>query len=321
MAEPGAAYKGRNSSPIRFDWKVFIWCFLIAAILWLLTALNEQYTSNAISVKVHYQNIPRDRVFVKPLPEEFKLSVNAKGWDLMSYYFKGMDVINIDLNDYAKQDVILSKRLAPTMQEQLSQKIVITDIYPESISLQKAPKIYKKVPVKLNMAVTYERQYNLGDEIHYTPDSITVSGPATAVNGINYVETELLKLKDINKPLNVPVKLKNPAAQNIYYSAKEVQVNIPLYQLTEQVTTIPVTIINSKLKYPIHLIPRKVTLTYQTSLNRFNQIDSTLFEAIVDGSKIDTSRRQLLKVDVISQPKFTYNLHIRPEYVDYIINK
>jgi YbbR domain-containing protein len=321
MAEPGAAYQGRNNSPIRFDWKVFIWCFLIAAILWLLTALNEQYTSNTISVKVHYLNLPKDKVFVKPLPDEFKLSVNAKGWDLMSYYFKGMDVINIDLNDYARQDVILSKRLVPTMQQQISQKIVITDIYPESISLTKAQKIFKKVPVKLNMAVSYEKQYDLGDEIKYSPDSIIVSGPATAVNGIKYVETEVLKQDHVNKAIVASVKLKAPATQNIFYNARDIKVEIPVYQLTEQVTTIPVTVINSKLNYPIRLIPRKVTLTYQTSLNRFNQIDSTLFEAIVDGSKIDTSRRQLLKVDIISQPKFTYNLHIRPEYVDYIINK
>jgi YbbR domain-containing protein len=314
------AFKGKPTFNFRTEWKIFAWCFIIAAILWLLTSLNEQYTSSII-IKARYVNIPKDKVFIKPLPEEFKVMVTAKGWDLMSHYFrKNYEFITIDLNDYRKTDVLVTRRLQDNFQQLIAQKITIGEVFPETISLAREEKNTKKVPVRLVQDISYKNQYGLGGEITYSPDSVVISGPTSVIKAIDHVDTENEILKDLDKTASADVKLKDPELKNVQYSVNSVKVQIPVYQLTEQNAEVPIEIINQQ-NGRLKLIPAKVSVIYQAPINKYSQIDSAQFQVIVDGSQVDTAARQPLKVQMISSPRYTYNIHLKPDYVDYLINK
>jgi YbbR domain-containing protein len=315
------AFKGKSSFNFRSEWKIFAWCFIIAAILWVLTALNEQFSSS-ISIKARYINYPKDKVFIKPLPEEFKVMVTAKGWDLIGQHFrKNSEFITIDLNDYKKTEVLITRRLQDNFQQLMAQKIIIGDVFPETISLQKEEKESKKVPVHLNQEIVCKNQYGLGGEVSFSPDSITISGPASVIKGIDRVETEISSLKDLDKPSAIDVRLKDPEFKNINYSVNTVKVQIPVYQLIEQKTEVQLEILNLKNDPGIKLIPSKVSVIYQAPINKYAQMDSVQFQVMVDGSQIDTLAKQPLKVQLVSTPKYTYNLQLKPDYVDYVINK
>jgi YbbR domain-containing protein len=314
-------FKGKAPFNFRTEWKIFAWCFFIAAILWLLTSLNEPYATSII-VKARFINYPKDKVFIKPLPEEFKVMVNAKGWDLMSHYFrKNSEYITIDLNDYRRTDILISRRLQDNFQQVIAQKITIGDVFPETISLMKEEKSSKKVPVHLVQDFSYKKQFGLGGEITYTPDSVMVSGPASVIKAIDHVDTENPSVKDLNTSTSLDVKLKDPEFKNISYSINTVKVQVPVYQLTEQQVEVPVEIINQQSSGKLKLIPGKISIVYQAPVNKYAQIDSAQFQAIVDGSQVDSSAKQPLKVQLISSPRFTYNIQLKPDYVDYLISK
>ena len=311
----------RSKGGFRTEWKIFAWCFIVAAVLWLFTALNEQYTSS-ITVAAKYINLPKDKVFIKPLPDEFKIMVTAKGWDLMSNYFrKKAESITVDLNDYRKTDVLITRRLQDRFALLMSQKITIGEVFPETISLLKDEKGSKKVPVHFIQDITCRDQFGFGGEITYTPDSVIVTGPASIVKTIDHVDTEDQLIKGLDKVSTYEVKLKEPEPKNLTYNPNKISAVIPVYQLTEKKISVPVEVINYSKKDTLKLIPEKVSVIYQAPVNKFNTIDSTQFQAIIDGSQIDTSAREPLKIQLITQPKYTYNIRLNPDFVDYIIKK
>jgi len=305
----------------RSEWKNFLWCFVAAAVLWLFTALNEQYTSSII-VAAKYINYPKDKVFLRPLPDNFKLMITAKGWDLMSnYYQRKAESITIDLNDYRKTDVLIVKTLQDKFSLLMSQKITIGDVYPETISLIQDEKGSKKVPVRLKLDIGYKDQFGLGGEISYTPDSITITGPDSILRGIDHVDTRSEIMKNLERVSNYDINLKDPDPKNITYSPDIIKVQIPVYQLSEKKIIIPVQVINKPLSDTFQLIPVKVSVIYQVPVNKYSMIDPSQFQAIVDGSQIDTINREPLKVQLITQPKYTYNIRLNPDFVDFLIKK
>jgi len=305
----------------RSEWKNFVWCFVAAAVLWLFTALNEQYTSS-ITVGAKYLNYPKEKVFLRPLPDNFKLMITAKGWDLMSNYFRRKaESVTIDLNDYRKTDVLVTRTLQDKFAMLMSQKISLGDVFPEIISLVQDEKGSKKVPVHLKLDIGFKEQFGLGGEISYTPDSVIVSGPDSIIKYLNHVDTKSMTFRNLDRVSGYEINLKDPDPKNISYSQEIIKVQIPVYQLSEKKISIPVQIINRQNVDTLQLIPASVSIIYQIPVNKFTMIDPAQFQAIVDGSQIDTSNREPLKIQLITQPRYTYNVRLNPDFVNYLIKK
>lgn len=305
---------------LKSEWKVFFWCLITSFFLWYLTALNETYSSY-LDLRVHYSNVPQNRVFVNPLPEKIRAAVLAKGWDLLAYRLGGKhEDVSIDLSDYQKQNYILTRNIKVAIQQQLPPKITLNELYPDTISLAAARSMRKKLPVNLKLDIHFKPQFGLGGEIAYQPDSVYVNGPENIVSQMKEVSTQPLKLKDLDEPVKTQIALKKPLRTNIAYSTGQIKVEIPVYQLTEGNVNIPIEVVNPEIQ-GIKLIPSSVKIKYQTSLNLFKSITPDMFEAIADVSNIDSSRQIPIKVQLISKPKNVYNIKLDPEYINYIISK
>ena len=261
-------------------------------------------------------------VFVRPLPEALKLSVYGKGWDLLGLALRPASKgVTIDLKDYAFRNFIVAKRLQYSLQQQLSPKLAITDIRPDTLFLQTESKKLKKVPVHLNVGISFKEHFAMGDEITFSPDSVVVSGPAVLIDSIKNIETERLSLANLAQVTTLDIPLAKPFQSNMIFSHKKVHVTIPVYALTEQVVEVPVEIINKKIKQEVKLIPSKIAISYQAPLNRYDQIKQSEFELVVDGSSIEASdgERRPLRLQLISKPPFVYNIRLKQEYVDYVL--
>lgn len=303
------------------EWKIFAWCLLIATVLWLLTALNETYLTR-LNIRVNYYNYPKNNVFTQELPEEFRISVNGKGWDLLGIILRGgIENINIDLGQFRQRSFIVTNKLKEDIRNQLSEKMVINDISPDTIKLVRETKLTKKVPVVLNLHLAFPKQYGLGNKVAFNPDSIIISGPHSLIKNIKQVETVPLTLRELKTETIKKINLRKPASSAITYNSRVIQVRIPVYQLTEDMAEVPVEIINKKFPFEVQLIPQKVSVIYQTSLNKFENIEESLFEIVVDGSAIDTISKKPLKVQLVNKPEFTYNVRLKPDYVNFVIKK
>jgi hypothetical protein len=317
--EPGGFRSGSRVN-LGGETKALLWCLALATVLWVLLALNEPYNST-IDVKVNYINRPALQHYVKPLPEELHLIVSAKGWDLLGFALRGKGAVNIDLQGYERHNYILTTRLKGYLQQKLTHHLTIYDISPDTIPLRRSKLQTKKLPVRLDLALQFEREHNVSNTIAYSPDSITVSGPEAALRGLEYVSTEPIRLNKVEKTIKTTVNIKKPQGLNLTFSNEVIVVEVPVEKLTEVMIDVPVDIINLRGDYKVKMIPARVQLTYRTTLNNFGRINPNLFEAVVDGSRIDTLHKRPLKVQLVTEPKFTYDIRLKQEYVDYIITR
>lgn len=317
--EPGAFRPGGRIN-LGGETQALLWCVALAAVLWVLLSLNEPYNST-IDVRVNYYNKPTLEHYVKPLPEELHLTVNAKGWDLLGFAFRGKPTVSINLKEYERHNYLLTSRLKGYLQGKLHRRLTVFDVFPDTIPLRRSKLQTKKLPLRLDLRLQFEKEHNISNSIAYTPDSITVSGPATALRELEYISTEPIVINMVDKTIKTTVKIKKPKGLNLTFSNEVVIVEVPVEKLTETMIDVPVDIINLGSDYNVKLIPARIQLTYRTTLNNYGRINPNLFEAVVDGSKIDTLHKRPLRVQLVTEPKFTYDIRMRQEYVDYIITR
>lgn len=318
-------FKNRN---IRIDRNILSYtiCVIIAAILWFLNALNKEYTSE-ISYPVRYTDLPKGKYLVSELPSDITLEVKAKGFTLVGYRISTSFLpINLDINSYSnymlEKDNILEYTLKLStikdrINNQLNSDIKLLNIKPEEIYFKFSHAVTKMIPVKPVVDYSLKKQHILKDEITAVPDSILVSGPASMMDTLSYIPTEIWKAGEISKNLSRTIDLDFPP--NFSAEEKSVRINIELERFTEAKRNIPISVWNLPDSLNIKLFPNTVDISYEIGLSRYDKVTDKDFEFIVNYSQ--TSNSSYLPVEIVKIPSFIKNLSYTPQKVEYILEK
>lgn len=318
-------FKNRN---IRIDRNILSYtiCVIIAAILWFLNALNKEYTSE-ISYPVRYTDLPKGKYLVSELPSDITLEVKAKGFTLVGYRISTSFLpINLDINSYSnymlEKDNILEYTLKLStikdrINNQLNSDIKLLNIKPEEIYFKFSHAVTKMIPVKPIVDYSLKKQYILKDEITAVPDSILVSGPASMMDTLSYIPTEIWKAGEISKNLSRTIDLDFPP--NFSAEEKSVKINIELERFTEAKRNIPISVWNLPDSLNIKLFPNTVDISYEIGLSRYDKVTDKDFEFIVNYSQ--TPNSSYLPVEIVKIPSFIKNLSYTPQKVEYILEK
>lgn len=318
-------FKNRN---IRIDRNILSYtiCVIIAAILWFLNALNKEYTSE-ISYPVRYTDLPKGKYLVSELPSDITLEVKAKGFTLVGYRISTSFLpINLDINSYSnymlEKDNILEYTLKLStikdrINNQLNSDIKLLNIKPEEIYFKFSHAVTKMIPVKPIVDYSLKKQHILKDEITAVPDSILVSGPASMMDTLSYIPTEIWKAGEISKNLSRTIDLDFPP--NFSAEEKSVKINIELERFTEAKRNIPISVWNLPDSLNIKLFPNTVDISYEIGLSRYDKVTDKDFEFIVNYSQ--TPNSSYLPVEIVKIPSFIKNLSYTPQKVEYILEK
>ena len=318
-------FKNRD---IRIDRNILSYtiCVIIAAILWFLNALNKEYTSE-ISYPVRYTDLPKGKYLVSELPSDITLEVKAKGFTLVGYRISTSFLpINLDINSYSnymlEKDNILEYTLKLStikdrINNQLNSDIKLLNIKPEEIYFKFSHAVTKMIPVKPVVDYSLKKQHILKDEITAVPDSILVSGPASMMDTLSYIPTEIWKAGEISNNLSRTIDLDFPP--NFSAEEKSVKINIELERFTEAKRNIPISVWNLPDSLNIKLFPNTVDISYEIGLSRYDKVTDKDFEFIVNYSQ--TPNSSYLPVEIVKIPSFIKNLSYTPQKVEYILEK
>ena len=186
----------------------FLFCLLISVFFWLLMTLSKQYIIS-VNFPVQYINFPIDKVIANHLPETIDIQIESKGFNLFWYKLKHKnETIFVDINDVNPLAIknhyyLLSNSRVDKIKAQFSNNIKIVKVYPDTIFLNFNKKITKRVPVKPNVTITFQNQYQQRDSMILTPSFIDISGASDVVDKINFVETIPIVLKNITNSVSV----------------------------------------------------------------------------------------------------------------------
>jgi YbbR domain-containing protein len=303
----------------------FIVCLLIAFVFWVLIAFNNNYNTT-LTVPVRYINIPENRVVAEELPKKVELTINGKGYNVLSYLMlpeQGEIIIDgkrigIQKRNNINKGFLLTRDGVDYFNRQHAD-IRALNISPDTLFFQLQNRIFKRVPVKVNLDVTFAKQYGLINPVKILPDSVDISGEEEMIEGILYVDTDVFSKKEISTSFNTSLNIK--PIDGIYCTPASVELNFYVEQFTEQIFDIPITIRNNNPKDSIVVLPSKVQVSFLVGLNDYIKSQADLFEVEVDFSDIGTVKKGKVQVKLSKSPDFVKNTKITPESVDYIFIK
>ncbi|MGQ0829568.1 MAG: CdaR family protein [Bacteroidota bacterium] len=289
-------------------------------------ALSKEYTM-AVNFPVSYVNLPEDKVIANHLPEIINIEIRSSGFNLMMYKLKRRrETILIDIhgskplrsknNFYLYTGDELDKITA-----QFSNHIRVLEISPDTIFLNFNKKVTKRVPVKANITLYFDHQYQQTDSIQLTPAFIDISGAADVVDKIDHVETVPVNFKNVSKPLTLKLNiLISPDIKQVELSQSTVQATINVTKFTEASIELPVEVENLPDGYGLKTFPDKVVIKYNVAFNDYGKINALQFRAVVDYEKIESGNNKL-KVHLVKSPAEIRSVKLNPEKVEYIIRK
>ena len=300
---------------------VLITCLLMAIGAWLFLALNNKYVYTAKTVLV-YKNFPQKRAFHALQSDTVDLQVEGTGWQLL---FARLRVkpqsISISLEKLNNRNFILFSEQLFNVNNQLETSQKIISVKPDTLYFDFSERTVKRVPVKLVSNINFVNQFGISDQIEIIPQYVTLSGPEQELLKIKEWPTDTLTLDKVQATTVSRVAMAQNKLKNVSIFPTSAEVKLPVDEFTEKTIEIPLTITNNREYYNVKLYPKKVKVTFQVSLAKYEQIDEEFIDAVVDLNEWRNLQHNQLRVNIVRFPEYCKLIKVVPAKVDFIIER
>jgi hypothetical protein len=319
-------------SPKRLDKRlyVFIICLLFSSLFWLLTVFSKEYTTD-ISFNACFLNLPADKILIKDLPSKISVKVKASGFSLLGVQYSAKkDTLFIDASNVKKQIssknsneiyyLLLNNQLA-LMAEQLGGNMKVEKIFPDTVTFVFDQKSQKIVPIKLNLSYSFAKQYQLNGMVKVIPSNIIIKGPKSVLDEINFLETKVHDIKDIEVTQRHIIPLKEKENQSVDYGINSVVAEIPVEKYTEAEMMLPINLKNVPFGYVVKTFPAQVKVKYNVSLDNYDLIKAEQFSVVADLAAANDISNNRIKLRLVKQPDKVSKAKIINPQVEFIMRK
>ncbi|QQR94120.1 MAG: hypothetical protein IPJ93_09400 [Bacteroidota bacterium] len=306
--------KGNASLP------VFFICVFVSLVFWILYSLNKNYVY-PVTYTVTLQNTPFSKQVISEIPQQVNVTLRSRGFELFWYLIRNRERnLTVDLKKYSvnneKLGISLQSEFRNQNQNRLKEMDVVTTL-PDSVWLYLSSKYMKTVPVVTQFTYSIKKNFGLSGKVSIAPDSITISGEKSQLDGVNEIKTVATDYDNLDRDLKATLSLISPAGK-VNLSQKEIKIHIPVEEFIEK--KIPVV-----LNYSIHgsgkviLIPEKAELIIQVPLKRYEQLSADSFQVTVSAKRY--LKEGQLAVELIHKPQGINVSSIVPSTVNYFIER
>lgn len=302
------------------DLLVFFLFLCISTALWALQALRKNYDAT-VEVPINYVNLPKDYIITNDLPSHIKISLEGKGTDIFRYrYGHELGPILIDMEEVSKgRRKVAVSAYTNQIHKQTRSGTTIRRTSPDSILFVLEKQKKKVIPVALDAEIELEQQYTYSDSTQITPARITAYGPQSELVKLDTIHTELLSLNNVKDTITATIGLKS--IKNLRYSDSIITVKIMSEKFTEKSIQLPISIKHVPENITLRIFPSATTLSYQIGLSSYEKVDASSFSLYVDFREAKRNGKDKLKIKLNKRDSKAFNIKLKPESVDYIIEE
>ena len=314
------------SKKIRNNGKIFFVCFFLSFLIWF--SIKQADINYVVSkYTVIPVNIPTGKILLNSSDSVLNIKLHVKKNRFFHFISSEPRHVYIDLktaplirqNDKSFVN-LTNKEIIDYIANQLNDEYEIISIFPSKLQYTLSDEYHKKVPVITDFTIYPAHQFKLTKNIFYNLDSITVRGEKSIIDTIRFVKTEKKIIANISKSNIYTLKLINPAKDNLlFFDKKEITANVKVEEFTERKIIIPVAVSNCNKNYQLKIFPDDVSITFQVPVNKFNSVDASMFQALVNCPNSADSKT--LPIQIIQKPDFINLTKIYPERTEYILIK
>lgn len=300
---------------------LFAICLFVSFLVWSLFALSNEYVYG-VKASLNYVNLPPKRAFHPLQSDTVNMQVRGTGWQMLfsNLRLKPQD-IQVDLSGLRTRDWILFSNQMGYVNRQFGANQKIVSISPDTLFFNFSKQDVKKVTVNLSKDLKFRKQYDIIGDIQIEPKFVTVTGPLEDLVLIDGWTTDTLKGMNIDKDVVMKVSLLKSQKANINVHPAMVDVRIPVGEVTEKIVELPIKAENSRAFRTVKILPEKVRLTVLVSLDKYEETDREMFEAIINLNDWRSNHIQQLPVIITKQPDFVKIVKAEPQNVEFLLWK
>jgi len=291
---------------------VFLFAMLLSLSLWVIVNMGRDYNIT-MTIPIEITNMPEDIALSSEIPENATVSVSGEGWSLFNLYMNppliSLSVENQQVN----------------MFEQVRQQVgSISDVTvmqadPMFLEIETEQRVTRKVPVRSRVTLSTRDQYGVIGNPGVSPDSVTISGPASRVNTVENWSTLESDVENVDTDLELTIELEEPEA-GITIEPEQVVLEARVAEFTEAQVRIPVRSRNLPSGVAITFSPSSLLVRYNVPIQQYNDVQNIRpFIAYVDYERIEADTTGLIRPQV-EQVTDEYDVRLRnfqPTRVSY----
>ena len=269
--------------------KVFAFTFaiLFSVALWFIVNMGRDYNMT-IMLPIEITNLPDDIALSTEVPDNAAVSVSGEGWSLFNLY---INPPRVTLNVEAQQ---------VNMFEQVRQQISsmsdvgVMQVNPMFLEIETEMRVSKKVPVESQVEIITESQFGVLGPAQFTPDSITVTGPASRVESLTSWNTADTDVNGANTDIEMTIDLQTPGP-GITIIPSTVTLRADIAEFTEAEVRIPVRSRGLPSGRAVTFSPSSIVVKYDVPLEYYNDVQSIRpFVAFVDFERLQQDSTGLI---------------------------
>ena len=295
---------------------------LLATVFWVLTKFSRQYTATATAT-IHYLNIPEATQIKDDNLKEIDFNLTTSGFEFLYYRFKS-PIIDIDLENFyveGKKDIVIPKvELMGLVSSQLNTNLTIRNLPNDQFVVSLDAIIFKKIPIVAKTIFTYKDGFRSLDSLKIEPDSVLVAGPASYLDEMSFVETTLISQDNIDKTFSQLTALVGHENAKVSIDPMEVSISVNVAEFTQKKMVVPIELTNVPQGTIVKLIPTTVTVTFNVSVEDFNEIKASDFKLVCDFNERNLAEDFIL-LKLEEGPPRIYNIELSTKKIDYLIFK
>lgn len=298
----------------------FFICVGIAAMLWILQALNTVYNYSVI-VPVTFKNMPQNKKPLTQIPSQISVDIKASGLKLFLVLankpFKPIEIDFNTLKTVNKQQNYILTGSGIDFENSFKFETLIKRISPDTLYFSEKNGYQKNVPVKVPLFIKCLQGFGYKQPI-ISPSFITIWGDTAVISKIDTIYTQPLNLVNVKQSYESKLVVIKP---NSFISASEgeVGISIEVDKLIEHNITLPVTALNAQSFKQITIFPAKVNVKFTSLQNLFSIADTSLFRASINPAKMNSNNKCNVILSTI--PGNVTILNIEPKDVEILIIK
>ncbi|MBN3034045.1 MAG: YbbR-like domain-containing protein [Bacteroidales bacterium] len=314
---------------VRFRTRLYIFlvCFLISVLLWLISLLSKEYSAS-LDIPIVYTRVPNNLILVNRPDSILSFRLEGSGYALFSaFYLRRKEPVDIHLdhlkiihekNGYTA--TIHTSKLSDEVTRLLGIEAHIAAITPENILLEFEAARKRLVPVIPRLDISFKKQFMLYDSVQISPDSVHISGLNHMIRDLAGVETETIKMTGLERSVILTIPLVVPSGVGpVQLSPEEVEVTLLVEEFTETMLELPVKFRGIHGE-SARTFPASVRLSFLVALKDFNRLDPSMFEVVARLSNAAERKGNLLPLHLEQHPPFIRLVRMEPDAVEFIID-
>lgn len=299
----------------------FLAFLLLAFAFWFINMLDKERTTE-LSIPLRYSGMPQQFDITKSNVKFIKIVVKDKGLNLFAYSDKKLQSLTINLNRNFNQRgkiIFNNDEIRTRLLKYLLPTTSILNVYPDSLVLIYERLATKELPIKLNANIQTAQQYILSDNILLEPSTVVVYGPQRLISKLNEIKTESIELLDLDKDVQLIVKLSKP--HGVRLSSDDVKVSVFAEMFTEKEMLFPVQVINCPSDLIVRTFPAQVKVKFNVGLTHYKKVSVNDVKLIINYNDIIKNISGKHKIQLETKAGYLSNVRIENDEVEYIIER